>query len=86
MFRNSLLTAGVFVAVICLLTGSVAAAPAASATDETSGAVGPPGDLPDPVPEFVTSILDAIGQFLDGTLGGNPGDEVSESAGNGVDA
>lgn len=36
---------------------------------------GPPGDLPAPVPDFVSSILDAIRNF---TGGGGLGETISE--------
>lgn len=83
MTRQLLRTAGALVAVLALVTGAAAAAPAASTTTDGEAAIGPPGGLPDPVPDFVSSILDAITGFLDDVTGGNPGEAVSTAAGAG---
>ena len=67
--------------------GVAAANPTESiGTDETSSVTdaaadpGPPGDLPDPVPEFVGGLLETITQFLSGVLGAF-GDAASDVAG-----
>ena len=52
-----------------LLVGAVGAVSAqpANASDNADDA-GPPSDLPGPVPDFVTDVLGAIGDFLDGSV------------------
>lgn len=84
---RTLLTAVVAVTALALFAGTGAAVPTENpgADAGASDGAGLPDELPDPVPDFVSSILDAIGQFVDGILNGNPGDEVSDSAGNEVD-
>lgn len=54
--------------------GTVAAQP--DNTDDNASDAGPPGDLPEPVPDFVGDILGSIGDFLDGVLS-SVGDAVS---------
>jgi hypothetical protein len=81
MTGRRLRTAGVFVAVLVLLSGSVAAAPAASLSADGHAAVGPPGGLPDPVPDFVATVLELLVEFVDSIADGNLGNEVSEPAG-----
>lgn len=85
MRRTLLATTGAVLSVLTLLTTAAAAAPATSVTDETSGVVGPPGGLPEQVPDFVADVLDAVGQFVNGLMEENPDEEVSGSAGDGVD-
>lgn len=41
---------------------------ASDASDESADGVGPSDGLPDPVPDFVSSIHDAIDSFLHGTI------------------
>lgn len=45
---------------------------------------GPPGGLPDPVPDFVGDILGSIGEWLN-DMTGNLGEIVSGIAGGGSD-
>lgn len=71
------------VAVLTLLSASVAGATPSATTDDSTEEIGPPGGLPDPVPDFVSSIPDVLFQFVEGELGGTPGEEVSGAAGNG---
>lgn len=80
MTRHLLRTTGVLVVLLTLLTGAAAAAPATDVPEDSTDAIGPPGGLPDPVPDFVGDILDAITKFLQGVLGGNPGEAVSGAA------
>lgn len=46
--------------------GSVSAAPGPDGVNETDA--GPPGDLPEPVPEFVGDVLHSIGEFVSGGI------------------
>lgn len=71
--------AGAVLAALVVATGAVAATPGDAPTDDRA-AVGPPTDLPDPVPEFVTDVLDAIRSFLTGDGNGAPGPAVSDAA------
>jgi hypothetical protein len=66
-------------------TGSGPAATDATDSADAAGQAGPPEELPDPVPDFVSNIHGVIQQFLDGTLD-SLGPEVSEAAGNGDEA
>lgn len=75
---------GAALAVLLLAAGTVAAAPGnAPADDSTEAAAGPPSELPGPVPDFVTEILDVISSFLSGDRGEAPGPAVSDAAGSG---
>ncbi|SIS10905.1 hypothetical protein SAMN05421752_111131 [Natronorubrum thiooxidans] len=58
MQKRTILTIAIAVALLVSATGTVAAQPAD----------GPPNDLPDPVPEFVSDILGAIADFIGGAL------------------
>ncbi|MFB6092282.1 MAG: hypothetical protein ABEK02_04635 [Haloquadratum sp.] len=79
----------VAVAALVVATGAVAAAPSAGSTpieqpaQGDAGEMGPPTDLPSPVPDFVSDIHDLVGQFLDGALDAL-GPNVSDAAGNGA--
>lgn len=57
-------------AVVLIGTGAAAGAVTADTNANDSpaadGDAGPPSDLPDPVPEFVGDLLDAIDGFLSG--------------------
>lgn len=53
----------VALAVLLVGTAGAAAAPGNAPDD-----AGPPADLPNPVPDFVGDIHDAIGSFIDGTV------------------
>ncbi len=59
MTRTLLRTVGTLALALTLLTGAAAAVPAADG-DDTTNAVGPPGGLPDQVPDFVTAIVEAV--------------------------
>jgi len=98
MNRTTLLA--VALAALLAVTGAAAATPGSTApadtgsgpaaTDATdpsgaTGQAGPPDDLPDPVPDFVSDIHGLVQQFLDGTLD-SLGPDVSEAAGNGDEA
>ncbi|MFB6280563.1 MAG: hypothetical protein ABEH40_00900 [Haloferacaceae archaeon] len=74
---------GVVLAALVLVAGTAAAAPGSTAADSDRAAAGPPSDLPGPVPDFVTEILDVIGSFLSGDRGEAPGPAVSDAAGSG---
>ena len=80
MTRTLLRTVGTLVLALTLLTGAAAAAPAVD-TDDATNAVGPPGGLPDQVPDFVTTILELIQEFLTGGSDGSLGPDVSDAAG-----
>lgn len=56
-------TVALGVLLICGLL-AVAAGPAAAAGPTDESTAGPPDNLPDPVPEFVSDILSAISEFL----------------------
>ncbi|WP_245853053.1 hypothetical protein [Natrinema ejinorense] len=56
--RQTILTIAVAVALLVGATGAATAQPAQ----------GPPDDLPEPVPGFVSDILGAITEFIDGTV------------------
>ncbi|ELY50015.1 MULTISPECIES: hypothetical protein [Natronorubrum] len=58
MKKRTILTIAVAIALLVSATGTVAAQPAD----------GPPNDLPEPVPEFVSDILGAIADFVGGAL------------------
>ncbi|MFB6156731.1 MAG: hypothetical protein ABEJ34_02685 [Haloferacaceae archaeon] len=73
---------GAVLAVLVVASGAVAATPGDAGTDDRAAA-GPPADLPGPVPDFVTEILDTIRSFLSGGGDGSPGPAVSDVAGNG---
>ncbi|MDT3436997.1 hypothetical protein [Haloarcula sp. 1CSR25-25] len=79
MTRTLLHTVGTLVLGLTLITGAAAAAPAVD-TDDATSAVGPPGGLPDQVPDFVTSIIEAIQEFLTGGNDASPGSDVSGAA------
>ncbi|MFC6810250.1 hypothetical protein ACFQGT_02710 [Natrialbaceae archaeon GCM10025810] len=59
MHGKTKLMIAVAIALLVGATGTAAAQPAD----------GPPADLPDPVPEFVSDILGAITDFVGGTIG-----------------
>jgi len=82
MTRTLLRTVATLVLALTLLTGAAAAAPAMD-TDDATNAVGPPGGLPDQVPDFVTTIIDAIQEFLAGESDWSHGEGVSDAAGRG---
>lgn len=48
---------------------------------ESAAASGPPADLPEQVPDHVTTIHELIVDFLNGDLDGNLGSSVSAAAG-----
>lgn len=58
MQKRTILTIVTAVALLVSATGTVAAQP-----DD-----GPPNELPDPVPEFVSDVLGAITDFVSGAL------------------
>ncbi|WP_201289612.1 hypothetical protein [Halobaculum saliterrae] len=81
--------AAIALAALLAVTGVAAAAPGnapadAGANDGTAGQAGPPSELPDPVPNFVSDIHDQIRSFLDGGVE-NLGDAVSGIAGDDAD-
>ena len=93
---NRTILLAVALAVLVAATGSAAAVPGstvaadtgATETDHSSGPAGgdvveqagPPDDLPDPVPGFVSEIHGLITQFIDSTVDGL-GSAVSDVAG-----
>ena len=79
MTRTLLHTVGTLVLALTLLTAAAAAAPAVDGDDATT-AVGPPGGVPDQVPDFVTAIIDAIQGLLAGWSDASPGSDVSGAA------
>ncbi|EMA19545.1 MULTISPECIES: hypothetical protein [Haloarcula] len=79
MTRTLLRTVGTLVLALTLFTAAAAAAPAVDGDDGTN-AVGPPGGLPDQVPDFVTTIIEAIQEFLAGGSDDSPGSDVSGAA------
>lgn len=83
MTRRLLRTTGVLVAVLTLLTAPKTAATPPATTDNSAEEVGPPDGPAGAVPDFVSSILDVIVQFVEGELDGDPGDENSGIASNG---
>ena len=80
MTRTLLRTAGTLALALTLLTGAAAAVPTAGGGD-TTNTVGPPGGLPDQVPDLVTAIIEAIQEFLAGGSDASPGPAVSDAAG-----
>lgn len=77
------------IALVPMLVIALFAGPGMAAQTETptetpgqAGDAGPPSDLPGPVPAFVEDILGSIQQFIDGTLDGDLGSQVSDIAGN----
>lgn len=75
-------TAGILLAVVLLTTSGAAALPGNAPDDAggvEDGSAGPPGDLPGPVPDFVSTIHNLITQFIDGTLDGSLGSAISDS-------
>ncbi|RLM49749.1 hypothetical protein [Halorubrum sp. Atlit-28R] len=83
---NALRTTLLVALATVVLIGTGAAAGAVAATpgpDSASGDAGPPGDLPDQVPDFVGGILDSVNEFLGGGVD-DLGETVSEVAGNGA--
>lgn len=58
MKRKAIFTVVITVVLLASTSGIAAAAPGE----------GPPGDLPDPVPEFVSDLLGAIGEFVGGLV------------------
>jgi len=79
MTRTLLRTVGTLVLALTLLTGAAAAAPTVDSDDATA-AIGPPGGLPDQVPDFVTTIIELIQEFLAGGSDASPGSAVSGAA------
>ncbi len=75
MQRRPILAVAVVLTLLVGATGAAAAQPAA----------GPPSDLPDQVPEFVSGLLETITEFFGGALEAvdeavrsvTPGDEVA---------
>ena len=72
-------------AALVVSTGAAVALPANAPDDagpdgDVSAAQGPLGDLPEPVPDFVSGIHDTISSFLKGGLDGTLGPAVSENA------
>lgn len=65
-------TAILALVVLAATAGTGAALPADDAGPD--GDVGPPGGLPDVVPDFVSGILDAVGTFVTGVLDAVVGD------------
>ncbi|KAA9399124.1 hypothetical protein Har1130_13035 [Haloarcula sp. CBA1130] len=80
MTQTLLRTAGTLGLALTLLTGTDSAAPALD-TGDTTDAVGPPSGLPDQVPDFVTTIIEAIQEFLAGGSDASPGPGMSEATG-----
>ncbi len=77
-----------------LLVGAAGAVAAQPEDAGPSGDAGPPDDLPDPVPDFVSDIHGAISDFISGSIdslgdvvsGLTPGgDEAPDAAENGSD-
>jgi len=60
-----LLTAIVALAVLLGATAAVTAQPGTGEMDQGDG---PPAELPEPVPEFVTDLLGAISDFINGAI------------------
>lgn len=58
MRRHALLAIGISIALLVGTAGTVAATPGE----------GPPTDLPDPVPDFVSDLLGAIASFVSGAI------------------
>ncbi|WP_096396013.1 hypothetical protein [Halorubrum trapanicum] len=82
---NALRTTLLVALATVVLIGTGAAAGAVAATpgpDNASGDAGPPSDLPDQVPDFVSGVLDSVNEFLDGGVE-DLGETVSDIAGNG---
>lgn len=79
MTRTLLRTVGTLVLALTLLTGAAAAVPAVDG-DDAATAVGPPGGFPDQVPDFVTTIIETIQEFLTGGSDDSPGSDVSGAA------
>ena len=80
---SGLVRVGVFAAALTLLTGVAAAAAPMDAQTATMAAVGPPGGLPAPVPDFVATNLELVTEFLGSVADGNPGGEIADVAGSG---
>jgi hypothetical protein len=83
MTRTTL--AAIALAALLAVTGVAAAQPGnapadAGANGDDPGQAGPPTDLPDPVPEFVSDIHDRIRSFIDGNVD-DLGEAVSGIAG-----
>lgn len=74
MQRKSIVLA--VLAASLLLVGSAGAVAAQPEDAGESGDAGPPGDLPDQVPDFVSDVHGAISDFLVGTVD-SLGDAVS---------
>lgn len=76
----------VAVALLALVAtaGTVSASPGDAAGPANQVDPGPPGGLPDVVPDFVSDILGLVGDFIAGVLDGTLGDAVSEVAGGGA--
>ena len=77
--RTLLRTVGTLVLALTLLTAAAAAAPAVDGDDATT-AVGPPGGVPDQVPDFVTAIVEAVQEFLASGSDASPGPAMSDVA------
>lgn len=73
--------AAVALAVLVATVGTASALPGNDHDTSVDGERGPPDDLPDPVPDFVTGILDRVGGFVNDVLDGSLGDAVSDVAG-----
>lgn len=65
---QSLKVFGIAFTVLLLTAGTAAAVPGQAGPATDGGDAGPPSTLPEPVPDFVTGILDSINGFLDGTV------------------
>jgi hypothetical protein len=79
MTRTLLRTVGTLALALTLLTGAAAAAPTVD-SDATADAIGPPGGLPDQVPDFVTTIIELIQEFIAGVSDDSPGADVNGAA------
>ncbi|ELZ91010.1 hypothetical protein [Haloferax sulfurifontis] len=84
MNRRRLTLVGVALAVLVATAGVAAAAPSENARESSpaseAGQQGPPGELPDPVPEFVLDVHRIVSDFLTGALDGSLGDSLSDRA------
>ncbi|MXV60665.1 hypothetical protein GS429_00985 [Natronorubrum sp. JWXQ-INN-674] len=57
------------VVAFAVLFGATAAAAAQPGNQHAADGDGPPVELPEPVPEFVTELLDTITDFVTGVIG-----------------
>lgn len=76
---QTVLTAVVALTALALFADMGAAVPTENPDSDIGASDG--AGLPDPVPDFVSSILDAVGGFLQGAIDGLLGPVVSELAG-----